>query len=103
MNQGFSMLAVQLAHLLPGLCVYSVAFILGVTHLRRAFAPSVLSIIGAMLLGLGAIGGTVVQSYLINNGRMEMIAFISPLVSLVHSGGIAVLVAAIFIGRHPTV
>jgi hypothetical protein len=92
----------------PSLITYLVGLFLAVASLRRCPGPAVLVLLATGLLLLTTIGGTLVQSYLIQGQTrgglgMQRVALVMSLVaivrSLAHALGIGLLLAAAFAGR----
>ena len=99
----------QLGAQVPTMLVLAIATALAFIFLRRAFLASMLTLAGVIVILATKVGVAVVQSSLIDSressgysseelGRlMAMIGFTG---ACVHALGLALLVAAIFVGRR---
>ncbi|MBL8859273.1 MAG: hypothetical protein JNL28_12255 [Planctomycetes bacterium] len=100
--------ASQLAHMAPALLVYVVAAVLAIVFWSRSRAAAILTLLAAFVLSSVAIISPLVHTYLMslhNDGtltsqvfstRMSVVALAS---TFFHTLGIALLVAAVFVGR----
>jgi hypothetical protein len=105
---GTSFLLSQLGYQAPALLVYLIAFILAVVHMSRASAPSVLTLIGAVVLVVTTIGVVIVQAWLFDSRQAgdltpaefaKIIGVVGIAGSCFRAIGLGLLVAAIFVGR----
>jgi len=96
----------------PALLVLALATVLAFLFLRRAFLASLLTLAGVAVMVVTKIGVALLQSNLFearqtgDHGSEEfgrMMALIGFTGSCVHAIGLALLVAAIFVGRAKTV
>ena len=94
----------QLANQGPVLFVYLVAGYFSIMYLGRARLPSILTLIGVIILLATTFGVTAAQAYLLVNRTDASILQIFNIISLVGSClravGLGLLVAAIFVGRN---
>ncbi|HXT61386.1 MAG TPA: hypothetical protein VN699_22275 [Pirellulales bacterium] len=105
-DAGLSFLASQLGYQLPALLVYLVGA-LAVAFMRRARAPSLLALAGTAVLLISAVAASAFQAYLLHlqqaGGRddetRQLMQAVGIAASCIRAGGLALLVAAIFVGR----
>lgn len=102
----------QLGSQVPAMLVLAIATVLAFVFLRRAFLASVMTLAGVAVMVVTKIGIAMVQANLIESrpsgggdaeefGRMmAMIGFTG---ACAHAVGLALLVAAIFVGRGKVV
>ncbi len=90
----------QLGYQVPALLVYMFAFVLSLVFMRRALLPSILTLLGIAVLVLATFVGTVIQAYLIQNNNYKWLTAVGIGGSCFHAIGLALLVAAIFVGRR---
>jgi hypothetical protein len=105
---GTEYLLSRLAYLAPVLVVYLVALALAFVFLRRARGAAVLTMLGAIVLTVSAVGVVVVQASLFEAqvaGDLTNAAFARRMQTLgiagtcLHAVGLGLWVAAIFVGR----
>lgn len=95
----------QVGYHVPALIVYLVTCVLALVFITRAPVPSMLALSGAVILGLTTIAVAVLQAYLIENRgydqqTAELINLSGKIGAYVRAIGLALLVAAIFVGRR---
>ncbi len=101
-SAGTSFLISQLGYRAPSLIVYLVAVVLACVFMSRATVPSILTLVGAGIMGATAIGSAVLQAYLIgehSSGMPRFMPMIGVISSCISAVGLGFLVAAIFVGR----
>jgi hypothetical protein len=112
MNEsGMSFFFTQVGYQAPALIVYLVAFVLALTHLEQARSAAILALLGAIVSVLAMIGVAGAQAYLIgaragnldSSGFRQLMGVIGIGGSLMKAGGLALLVAAIFVERGAVV
>lgn len=108
-HAGTSFLMSNLGINAPVLLVYLVAFILALVYLNRFWAPALLTLVGAGVLGTVTLGIAVAQAWLIesrqaNGGSQAEYAWLmwglGMTGSVLRAVGLGLLVAAIFVGRR---
>lgn len=106
---GLNFLLQQLGYQVPTLVVCLVAFVLALVFVRRAMWPALLTMAGVAVLVFAALGLAVIQAFLWDaraDGldqdkfawRMRALAITG---SVARALGLALLVAAVFVGRKP--
>ena len=95
----------QLGYQLPALIVYFAAFVLALLFITRATAPSILALLGAVILGLTTICVALLQAYLIESRdydqqTAELINLSGKVGAYLRAVGLSLLVAAVFVGRR---
>lgn len=106
-DAGMSYLAVQLGYQLPALLTYLVGGALAVAFMGRARVPSLLALAGSGVLLVSTIAAAAFQAYLIHlqqvgghdDATRQLMQVVAIAASCVRASGLALLVAAIFVGR----
>lgn len=108
MNNYTSVLLQQLAYAAPTLIICFVGMVLAVIFIRKHTGPAILAIIAALLLSVTYVGTTLAQTYLMR-ARVEfawpaaryaqMLSVVSISGSFFRALGLAILFAAVFVGR----
>jgi hypothetical protein len=108
----FPQLAQQLVCQSPVFLVYLVAFVLALVYLRKAPLASTLTLVGVVVLVASGLAVGVIQMLLIQSHRGgsqgavnlgQMVTLVSMVGCGFHAIGLALLVAAVFVGRRPPV
>ncbi len=90
----------------PVLFVYLVAGYFAIMYMERARLPSLLTLIGVIILLVTFFGQSAANAYLIVNRKdtsyAQMIAIVTFVSSCLRAVGQSLLVAAIFVGRNKT-
>ncbi len=90
----------------PVLFVYLVAGYFAIMYMERARLPSLLTLIGVIILLVTFFGQSAANAYLIVNRKdtsyAQMIAILTFVSSCLRAVGQSLLVAAIFVGRNKT-
>ena len=96
----------QLVSAGPVLSVYIVAGYFAIMYLERARLPSLLTLIGVIILLATFFGQSAANTYLIINRKdgsyAQMMAIVTFVGSCLRAVGQSLLVAAIFVGRNKT-
>ena len=99
----------QLAYRVPALLIYLIAFVLAIVYWNRARTASLLTMLGTVISVVTSIGFIILQSVLMHSemdggsgvaDRAQMMSALGMTSSCAHSIGLALFVAAIFVGRN---
>ena len=103
-----SFLIQQLAYASPVIVVYLVGIVLAVIFIKKYPGPAILTLLGAVILLVNALGTAGAQAYLMrlrfdSNWTIaqyaEMMSLVSIIGSIARALGSALLLAAVFVGR----
>lgn len=108
MNSAAPYLLQQLGYATPQLLVYLVGLVLAIVFLRKYPASAMLTLCGSMVLLLTTLGLTFTQFYLFRArfeygwstaGYAQVLSLVSLLASIMRALGLALWLAAVFVGR----
>lgn len=100
------MMLQQIGYAGPSLLVFLLAACMAVIYLNRARLPAILTLIGAAISIVTVVGSIVIQAIVLSDDslssqRAVVMQSIGLASSVLRAAGLALIVAAVFVGRTP--
>ena len=99
MNQALLQLIGQVGYAIPFLLVYLLAIVLAAINMRRAFLPSLVTLLASGILILVSIARLALQTLVISYQQYSYLNTISMITNAFQAIALSALVVAIFLGR----